>query len=132
MFEYEVRDGSCRIQTEYQELHVSADPHKGVRPVELLVSSLVGCSSGIFTKVLEKKRIQVDSIRVRATVDRNPEEANRVTKINLHFIVTGKNISEKQIQKSLEVTRKNCSMIQSVKDSIQVTETFEIRGLANN
>lgn len=128
MFEYELKDGSCRLQTEYQELHVSSDPQKGVKPVELLVSSIVGCSSGIFTKVLDKKRIQVDSIRVRATVERKPEEANRVTKINLHFIVTGENMNENQIQKSLEVTRKNCSMIQSVKDSIQITETFEALG----
>ncbi|RBN37812.1 osmotically inducible protein C, partial [Priestia megaterium] len=29
--------------------------------------------------------------------------------------------------KSIELARKNCSMLQSVIDSIEVTETFEIK-----
>lgn len=126
MFEFEVRNGSCTVKTEYQELHVSANPQRGNRPVELLVSALVGCSSGIFSNVLEKKRIQVETIKVRASIERELEEANRVTKINLHFIVTGEGINENQIQKALEVTIKNCSMIQSVKEAIHIYESFEV------
>lgn len=126
MLKYEVKNGLTTLHTEFYELPISPDREKGIKPSELLVSSLVGCSSAIFTKVLEKKRITVDSIRVEASMERNPNEANRITKIALHFIIEGKNISADKIKKSLEVTTKNCGMIQSVKGSIEVTETFEI------
>ncbi|MCH1625621.1 OsmC family protein [Ferdinandcohnia quinoae] len=96
MLEYEIKDGLTSLQTEFHELHISPDPSIGIKPSELLVSSLVGCSSAILTKVLEKKRIKVDSIRVQASMERNPSEANRITKVDIHFIIEGKNISEEK------------------------------------
>ncbi|SIA89104.1 OsmC-like protein [Mycobacteroides abscessus subsp. abscessus] len=54
------------------------------------------------------------------------EEANRVSKISVHFTITGKNLKEEKIQKAMELTRKNCSMVQSVKDSIEIEETFTL------
>lgn len=126
MFKYELKDGSTSIKTSYGTLNISPNPANGFKPIELLVSSIVGCSSGIFQKILDKKRIDVDQISIEASVERNEKEANKVTKINLHYIISGKNVSEKQVQKSLEVTINNCGMIQSVKDSIIINESFEI------
>jgi uncharacterized OsmC-like protein len=126
MFEYQVKNGVTTLETNNKLLTVSTDPLKGFKPIELLISSIVGCSSGIFSKVLEKKRIEVSNIRVKANVERNPEEANKVTRIDLHFIVEGENISEEQIRKTLEVTIKNCGMIQTVIGSVEIHESYEI------
>lgn len=126
MFEYEFKAGAISLNTDYKELFVSPDPSFGYKPIELLVSSLVGCSGGIFKKVLDKKRLPVDNIKVKANVERNKEEANKITKIDLIFVVEGKNLSIEQLEKALEVTIKNCGMIQSVIGSILINGHIEV------
>ncbi|WP_373453646.1 OsmC family protein [Paucisalibacillus globulus] len=78
-------------------------------------------------KVLEKKRISFDSIEIESDIERNEEEANRVTKIALHYIVYGNNLNLSKVQKSLELAVKNCAMVQSVKEAIDIVETIEVR-----
>lgn len=126
MFEYEVKTGAISLNTGFQELFVSPDPGFGYKQAELFVSSLVGCSGGIFRKVLEKKRFDVHNIKIKANVERNKEEENKITKIDLLFIVEGKNLTIEQLEKALQETTKNCAMIQSVIGSIDITEALEI------
>ena len=97
------------------------------RPYALLVSSIAGCSGGVLKQVLTKMRIAFDNIAITADVKRNPDIANRVEEIKLHFTIFGKDLPEKKVEKALELSSKNCSMVQSVKGSINVIETFEIK-----
>ncbi|WP_202079860.1 OsmC family protein [Caldalkalibacillus salinus] len=113
-------------QLEYGELHISGDETYGYRPYQLMVSSIAVCSGGVLRKVLEKKRYTVDDISVEAEVTRNEQGAQEIQKIHLHFRVACAGLSEQQLEKALNVTRKNCSMVQSVKDSIEITERFEL------
>ena len=78
-------------------------------------------------KVLDKMRMPAEDIQIEVKeLVRNEEEADRVEKVHLHFIVTG-DINEEKMPRVMELTRKNCSMVQSVKDSIEIIESFEIR-----
>lgn len=119
--------GAFNTTVEYGTLDISGNSELGFRPYQLLVSSIAGCSGGVLRRVLEKKRIAFDTIEIEAEVERNEKEANRITRIALHFIVYGKDLDLKQVQKSLEVSSKNCSMVQSVKDAIEIIETIEVR-----
>ena len=111
----------------FGELQISSNEEYGFRPYQLLVSSLAVCSGGVMRKVLDKMRMPAEDIKVEVQeIVRNEEEADRVEKVHLHFIVTG-DISAEKMPRILELTRKNCSMVQSVKDSIEITETFEVR-----
>jgi uncharacterized OsmC-like protein len=119
--------GALEAEFEYGKLDISSNSELGFRPVQLLISSLVGCSGGLLKKVMEKKRIAFDTIKMEVDIERNEKEANKVTKIVLHFIVFGKNLSISQVQKSLDLAVKNCAMIQSVNSAIEVVETVEVR-----
>ncbi|TFE01229.1 OsmC family protein [Jeotgalibacillus sp. R-1-5s-1] len=125
--EFKMKEGGFTADFEYGELHVSGNEEYGFRPYQLLVSSVAVCSGGVLRSVLEKMRMSFSDINVKADVERNENEANRVEKIHLHFVLTGKDLNEDKVKKALELTRKNCSMVQSVKDSIEVTESFEIK-----
>ncbi|WLR54228.1 OsmC family protein [Mesobacillus subterraneus] len=107
-------------------LDVAGDEQYGIRPYQLLVSSVAVCSGGVLRKVLEKMRMDVKDIHIQADAERVEEEANRVSKITVHFRIAGNNLDEKKIEKAMALTRKNCSMVQSVIGSIEVEETFEI------
>ncbi|WP_134705044.1 OsmC family protein [Ammoniphilus sp. YIM 78166] len=124
--EFTMKENGFITQFEYGELHISGDETYGFRPFQLMVSSIAVCSGGVLRKVLTKMRIPYEDIRLEAKVERNEAEANRIEKIHVHFLIKGKDLNVEKIEKALELTRKNCPMVQSVKDSIEITETFEL------
>ncbi|QHA90394.1 OsmC family peroxiredoxin [Bacillus sp. N1-1] len=110
---------------EYGTLHISGDEQFGFRPYQLLVSSVAVCSGGVLRQILDKKRMKYDDIKINADVTRNTEEANRVEKIHLHFTLYG-DLDDQKVERALELTKKHCSMAQSVIGSIDLEESFEI------
>ena len=110
----------------FGELAVSTNEEHGFRPYQLLVASLAVCSAGVIRKVLEKKRMPADDIQAEVKeVIRIDEEAGRVAKVHLHFIIKG-DIDESKMERVMELTKKNCSMVRSVENSIEVVETYEL------
>lgn len=111
---------------EFGRLDVAGDEQHGFRPYQLLVASVAVCSGGVLRKVLTKMRMEFSDIQIKAEAQRNKQAADRVEKIIVHFIITGRNLNAAKLEKALVLTRKNCSMVQSVIGSIEVEETFEI------
>ncbi len=112
---------------EFGELKVSSQEEYGFRPYQLLVSSVAVCSGSWLRRILTKMRIPFDDITISTIVDRNPEIANQSESIDLLFTISGKDISPSKVEKELAITRKNCAMIQSIEDSIKITESFELK-----
>ncbi|MDF0725887.1 OsmC family protein [Cytobacillus sp. S13-E01] len=125
--EFKMKDVGFTAQFEYGELHVAGDEAHGFRPYQLMVSSIAVCSGGVLRKILEKKRIVIDDLLIKTDVVRNEKEANRLEKIHIHYIITGVDLKEHKIEQAIEVARKNCPMVQSVKGCIEVVETFELK-----
>jgi uncharacterized OsmC-like protein len=75
---------------------------------------------------MKKMRMDFEDIQIKTSVERNEEIADRVEKVHIHFLIKGNDLNEAKLHKALELTRKNCSMVRSVEDSIEVVETFEI------
>jgi putative redox protein len=124
--EFKMKENGFVTQVEYGELHISGNEEFGFRPYQLLVSSIAVCSGGVLRKILEKQRVVIDDISITADVTRNEEIPQEIQRIHLHFVLKGQKLVEEKIEKALMLTRKHCSMVQSVKDSIDVTESFNI------
>ncbi|MDF2680876.1 MAG: osmotically inducible protein [Brevibacillus sp.] len=124
--QFEAKENGFVTHLSYGDLHVSGDEQYGFRPFQLMVSSIAVCSSGVLRKVLDKMRMPCSDMKVTAEVVRNEEKANRIEKIHLHFIISGENLHEEKVKKAIEASRKNCPMVQSVQDSIEITESFEL------
>lgn len=125
--EFHMKENGFSTTTTYGTLDISSEEAYGFRPYQLLVSSIAVCSGGVLRKIMEKRRQKVNDIHIKANVTRSGVGANEVQKIHLHFTVEAENVTEEQMEKNMRITRKNCSMIQSVKDSIDIIETFELR-----
>ncbi|GIN73347.1 osmotically inducible protein C [Bacillus sp. J14TS2] len=126
MIELNMKEHGYNMQTEFDELSISSDSEYGFRPFQLMIASIAGCSSIAMRVVLTKMRLDFKDIRVSAEVERNQAKANRIEKIHLHFVIRGENLRQEKIEKAGAIARKNCGMVQSVQDSIEVTESFEI------
>ncbi|MCA1318608.1 OsmC family protein [Bacillus tianshenii] len=123
---FKMREEGFSTELEYGELHVAGNEQYGFRPYQLMVSSIAVCSGGVLRTILQKKRMLVEDISLTAEVTRNEKEANRIEKIQIHYVIKGKDLAHDKVEQAVELAKKNCPMVQSVKDSIEVTETFEI------
>ncbi|SFB16539.1 Uncharacterized OsmC-related protein [Lentibacillus halodurans] len=120
-----LKEEGMRVDLEYGQLDISGDEAFGFRPYQLMVASIAGCSSSVFRKILKKQRTDIADMKVTAEVERNPDDANRIERIALHYVIKGYHLDVDKLYKNLEVARKNCSMIRSVEDTITIEETLE-------
>ncbi|ELK48902.1 OsmC family protein [Halobacillus sp. ACCC02827] len=123
--DFYLKENGVRTSVEFGQLNISGDEAFGFRPYQLMVASIAGCSVSVFRKILDKQRVEYEDIKVTAEVTRNPDEANRIEKVHLHFVIKGYHLNQDKLLKNLNVSKKNCSMVQSVKDSIVVEESLE-------
>ncbi|OAH53047.1 osmotically inducible protein C [Domibacillus aminovorans] len=125
--EFKMKESGFTAEFPYGKLDISGDEEQGFRPYQLLVSSVAVCSGGVLRKIFAKQRIEIEDITIQTDVKRNPDKADRVEKISVHFIIKGTGLKEDKVKKALALTRRNCSMVQSVIPAIEVEETFEIK-----
>lgn len=124
---FSMTEHGFQTTTSYGTLDVSGNDEHGFRPFQLLVSSVAVCSGGVLRKILEKMRMPASHISIDVKeVKRNADEANKLEKIHLHFIIEGENLLDDKISKAFSLMYKNCSMIQSVSPAIEIVETYEI------
>ena len=100
----------------------------GMRPMEMLLMGLGGCSTFDVVSILQKSRQAVDDCEVRIDAERADVEPKVFTKIALHFIVTGKNLKETVVKRAVDLSaEKYCSAsIMLGRAGVEITHSFEI------
>ncbi len=100
----------------------------GVRPMEMLLLGMGGCASFDVLSILKKSRQQVTDCRAELNAERAEGVPSPFTKIHLQFVVSGKNLKEKQVEKAVELSAtKYCSAsIMMEAAGVDVTHGFEI------
>ncbi len=100
----------------------------GFRPMELLLVGVGGCSSYDVVTILKKARQNVTGCVTELTAERADAIPAVFEKIHLHFRVSGRGLSEKQVEKAVAMSaEKYCSAtIMLGRGGVQVTHDFEI------
>lgn len=100
----------------------------GVRPMEMLLLGVGGCSSFDVVDILKKARQQVTGCHTRLEAERADAIPAVFTKLHIHFIVKGKELKEKQVERAVSLSaEKYCSAsIMLGKAGVAVTHSFEI------
>lgn len=100
----------------------------GPRPMEMLLLSMAACSTYDVVSILKKSREEIRDCEVLVNAERADEHPRIFTDIHLHFIVTGKNIREKNVQRAIELSaEKYCSASIMLGAMAKITHDFEIR-----
>jgi putative redox protein len=96
-------------------------------PMEMVLMSGGGCSSVDVVSILKKTKQEFSSVDVQLTAER-AETAPRVfTKINLHFVVTGNNVSEKHLERAVSLSaEKYCSVALMLDKTVEITHSHEV------
>ena len=102
--------------------------NRGPRPMELILMGLGGCASFDIVTILKKSRQDVTDVVCHLKAERADAIPPVFTKIHLHFIVTGKAVKAKQVEKAVELSaEKYCSASKMLSDGgVEITHDFEI------
>ena len=99
----------------------------GVRPMELILMGLGGCTSIDVMLMLKKQRQQVTDCVIEVEGERADAVPAVFTKIHVKYIVTGKGLSEKQVKRAVDLSsEKYCSVSKMLESSVELSHSFEI------
>lgn len=99
----------------------------GIRPMELLLLGMGGCTSFDMIQMLTKARQDIHDCVVEIDSDRSDEIPKVFTRIRVHYIITGKNIKESQVKRAIELsTEKYCSASLMLGETAEITHDYEI------
>ena len=100
----------------------------GIRPMELVLIGLGGCTSFDVVLILKKSRQNVIDCRAELEAERFEGVPAVFTKIHVHFVVTGKNVKASAVERAVRLsTEKYCSATRMLVDGgVDVTHSYEL------
>jgi putative redox protein len=99
----------------------------GPRPMEMLLMGTGGCAAVDVVLILEKARQDISDCVVEIEAERAPQEPKVFTRIHFHFILTGKNLSSRHVERAIKLsTEKYCSASIMLGKTAVLTHDFEI------
>ena len=99
----------------------------GVRPMEMLLLGMGGCTAFDVVNILKKGRQSVEDCVVELSAERAGTDPKVFTHIHAHFVVTGKDLKEQRVRRAVELSaEKYCSASIMLGEVAEITHDFEI------
>ncbi len=99
----------------------------GVRPMEMILMGLGGCSAMDVLSILKKQRQQITDCLIEIEAQRRDEQPKVFTNIHLHFIITGNNLKDNHVKRAVDLaTEKYCSVSAMLETTVKITHDYEI------
>jgi len=100
----------------------------GVRPMEMMLLGMGGCTTFDVVHILKKSREAVTDCVAELSAERAESEPKVFTKIHVHFIVKGQNLKEAKVKKAVELSaEKYCSAsIMLGNAGVEISHDYEI------
>ncbi|ASP38622.1 osmotically inducible protein C [Bacterioplanes sanyensis] len=100
----------------------------GVRPMEMLLLGLGGCTSFDVMSILTKQRQQVTDCQAQIEASRADTVPSVFTDIHIHFVVTGKALKPAAVERAVALSaEKYCSAsIMLEQGGVNIRHSFEV------
>ena len=100
---------------------------KGVRPMEMVLMGLAGCSSMDLILILGKQRQNPEDIEVTVKGTRVDAVPAVYSDIHMHFEVSGE-VDEKKLQKAADLSvEKYCSVVKMLEPTVKITHSATLK-----
>lgn len=103
--------------------------NSGMRPMQLLLAAVGGCSSIDVLLILRKQRQEIETFEVEVDGEREKiEEYSLFRDICLHFKITG-NVDKAKAQRAIELSLdKYCSVSKTLEPTAKITYKLTLNG----
>ncbi len=101
--------------------------NKGVRPMELLLVGMAGCTAMDVRNILAKKRVDLTGLEIKVKAERAADHPKIFTHIELEYVVYGSDIREKDVEQAVKLSKdKYCSAANMLNKTAEITYTYRI------
>lgn len=99
----------------------------GIRPMEMLLLGLGGCTAFDVVMILQKSRQNIDDCEVYIEAERSEQVPKVFTRIHIHFVVSGRGLDNGRVEKAVNLSaEKYCSASEMLGKVADITHDFEI------
>jgi putative redox protein len=99
----------------------------GMRPLELVLYGLAGCTGMDVVSILEKQRQKVTAISVKAVGRQREERPARYESIDVVYEITGVGVKPEFVARAIALSEeKYCSVRACLAPEIEVTSSFSV------
>jgi|1186.fasta_scaffold376253_1 putative redox protein len=101
--------------------------NSGIRPMELLLQSVAGCTGINVIWILKKMRLEPISFHMEVKGDRTEEPPNHFTNIHIHYAFEGE-LPEQKVVRAIQLANDEyCSVTHSL--NTKITVSYSINGI---
>ena len=99
----------------------------GVRPMEMLLLGMAGCTMIDVVSTLEKMRENLSDCQTKVSEDLGEHKTKKKKNIHVHFIFRGKHLNPSKVDKAIKLSaEKYCSASIMLGKTAVITHDFEI------
>ena len=99
----------------------------GVRPMEMLLLGVAGCTMIDVVSTLKKMRQDLTQCETKVNAERATDHPKVFTDIHIQFIVKGKDLDQNKVEKAITLSaEKYCSASIMLGKTASITHDFEI------
>jgi len=99
----------------------------GVRPMEMLLLGMAGCTMIDVVSTLKKMREDIVDCQTQVSADRSEEYPKVFTNIHVHFVLRGKQLNPSKVDKAIKLSaEKYCSASIMIGKTAIITHDYEI------
>jgi len=104
----------------------------GIRPMELLLLGMGGCSAFDVVSILTRGRQDLVDCRAELSAERAEEDPKVFTRIHVHFVVSGRGLKAATVERAIKLSaEKYCSASIMLGKTAEVTHDYEIVEIGN-
>lgn len=101
--------------------------NRGVRPMEMLLLGMGGCTAFDVVHILRRGRHEVTGCEVELEAERAPTDPKVFTAINVHFVIRGRNLKASTVRRAVELSAERyCSASIMLGKTAVISHDFEI------
>jgi putative redox protein len=105
----------------------SGGENLGVRPMEMLLLGVAGCTMIDVVTTLKKMRQDLSHLETKINAERATDHPKVFTNIHIQFILKGQNLDEKKVDKAITLSaEKYCSASIMLGETATITHDFKV------
>ena len=113
--------------TKHSVVLSTTDEGVGMKPSELLLVAVGSCTAVDVVNILEKKRIQLNSLEIQVSGEQDTEPPWTFRKIHIHYKLQGAELTDKAVEQAIQLSEeKYCSVSATIRATAEISTSYEI------
>jgi len=99
----------------------------GLKPSELLLLALGGCTGVDVISILRKKRQRVTGLEIHVTGQQDADPPWAFRQIHLEYVIRGRDLSEQAVKRAIQLSEERyCSVRATISGVAQITSSYRL------